>query len=290
MLSLSQVMAFLGVVETGTFQGAASRLGLAPATISQNVKSLEEALGVALIVRSRVRCEPTLHGIAFLKHARPLLRIAERAELSVRERPFLVGASGNVGVYLLQPFIRKFVGSYAGKNPLDLTISTNPKLAESLVNGEIDIAVMEWWDNRPGFTSRTWRTETMVVITPPDHPWAKRKSISKDELFETPLIGGEEGTGTATLLRQVFGPKGGELQVSYKLGSTEAVKAAVKAGLGISLVMLSAVRDEIAAGSLRAMQISEIKLAKEIVVVVPDDTPPAAPSARFADILASAAV
>jgi len=290
MLSLSQVFAFLGVVETGTFQGAANRLGLAPATISQNVKSLEEALGVTLIIRSRIRCEPTVHGMAFLKHAKSLIQIAERAELSVRDRPFLVGASGNVGVYLLQPFIRKFVGNYADKGSLDLTISTNPRLAESLESGEIDIAVMEWWDNRPGFTSRIWRTEPMVVITPPDHPWAKKKTISKDALFETPLIGGEAGTGTATLLRQVFGPMGAELRVSYKLGSTEAVKAAVKAGLGVSLVMLSAVREELAAGSLRALQISETKLAKKIVVVMPDDTPPTAPSARFADILTSAAV
>lgn len=289
MLSLSQVTAFLGVVETGTFQGAASRLGLAPATISQNVRSLEDSLGVTMIIRSRVRCEPTAHGRAFLRQAKALVRLAERAEKSVRDRPVLIGASGNVGVYLLQPYVRRFISEGPDAKTIDLTIATNPQIADSLQSGEIDLAVMEWWDNRPGFVAHPWRKENMVVIVSPDHDWAKRTSVTKDELLGTPMIGGEPGTGTATLLRQVFGTPASDIRVSYTMGSTEGVKAAVKAGLGISLVMESAVRSELSSGSLKALQISEVKIEREIVVVIPDDTPPTAPSAHFMSILQSTA-
>jgi DNA-binding transcriptional LysR family regulator len=285
MLSLSQVSAFLAVVETGTFQGAAAQLGLAQATVSQHVRALEEGLATQLVVRSRVRCTPTMHGMTFLRHARTLLKLAERAERSIRDRRTLVGASGNTGVYLLPPFVRRFLRSAGDDTALDLVIAPNPEIAQKLQDGAIDLGVMEWWDDRPGFIAKPWRRESMVVIVAPDHPWARRSSIRKEELLATPLIGGEPGTGTATLLREVFGDEAKNLKVSYTLGSTEAVKNAVKAGLGVSLVMASAIQDELAAGTLCATRIARHTLAKQIMLVFPEDTPATAPSARFATLL-----
>jgi DNA-binding transcriptional LysR family regulator len=289
MLSLSQVSAFLAVVETGTFQGAAAQLGLAQATVSQHVRALEDGLATQLVVRSRVRCTPTVHGVAFLRHARTLLRLADRAERSVRDRRTLIGASGNTGVYLLPPMMRRFLRAGGDGTTLDLVIAPNPEIAQKLQDGVIDLAVMEWWDNRPGFTARPWRRESMVVIVAPDHPWVRRQSIRKEELLATPLIAGEPGTGTAALLRGVFGNEAKHLRVSYTLGSTEAVKNAVKAGLGVSLVMTSAIQDELAAGTLCAIRIARHTLAKQIMLVVPEDTPATAPSARFSDLLTGGA-
>ena len=119
---------------------------------------------------------------------------------------------------------------------------------------------------------------------------ARRRRIRKDELLATPLIGGEPGTGTATLLREVFGNEAKHLKVSYTLGSTEAVKNAVKAGLGLSLVMASALQDELAAGTLCAVSIARHTIAKQIMLIVPEDTPATAPSARFAAFLAANAL
>lgn len=285
MLSLPQVAAFVAVIEEGTFQAAATRLGLSQATVSQHVRNLEDSLGATLVVRSRVRCAPTSHAAAFLRSARALLRLAERAEQSMKTRPTLVGASGNVGVYLLQPHVRRFIEQDPSAPALDLTIAPNPELAERLEAGTIDLAVMEWWDNRPGFTAQPWRSETMVVIAAPTHPWAGRKTVTKDELLDAALIGGEPGTGTSRLLRDVFGPAAADLKTTYTLGSTEAVKSAVKAGLGVSLVIASAVEAERRAGTLHTLTVENAPLAKQIVIVQPNDTPATALSSRFAAML-----
>lgn len=95
---------------------------------------------------------------------------------------------------------------------------------------------MEWWTARPGLITRVWREEPVVAILPPQHPLARRQTISLDELRWEALLGGETGTGTGRLLRTALrtDPR---LEVRMTLGSTEAVKRAVAAGLGISVVL-----------------------------------------------------
>ena len=141
---------------------------------------------------------------------------------------------------------------------------------------------MEWWDDRPGFTASRWRREALAVIVPPTHAWARRKTVPKAALLDVGLIGGEPGTGTGRLLQQVFGKAAARLEVTMSLGSTAAVKEAVKAGLGISLVYAAAVVDEVKAGSLCALRLADAELAKDLFVILPQDVPESAPAARFA--------
>src|SRR5262249_51991591 len=132
-------------------------------------------------------------------------------------------------------------------------------------------AVMEWWDQRPGLRWVLWRSEPLVVIVSPDHRLADRCEISKAELATLDLLGGEPGTGTAHLLDIYFEPSAARPRVSRRLGSTEAVKQAVKAGLGISLVLQAAVTEEIATGSLRALRVNPPELRKELFIIWRDD-------------------
>jgi DNA-binding transcriptional LysR family regulator len=280
MLNLSQVQTFLAIIDEGGFQGAAQALGLAQPTVSQQLRKLEESLGAQLVVRARNGAQPTGDGHAFLPYARGLIRTAERALSAVGGRALSIGASSNIGTYLLPKRLHSFASDTGAG--VDMVLGTNPETADRLDGGEVDVAVMEWWDGRPGFTASHWRREPMVVIVAPTHPWAKRRSVTKALLLDQPMIGGEPGTGTGTLLAKVFGRNAGRLRVTMQLGSTAAVKEAVKAGLGISLVLKSAVEEEVAAGSLVALKLADADMAKELFVVLPDDTPETSAAARFA--------
>jgi len=280
MLNLNQVRAFVEVIDSGGFAEAARRLDCAQPTVTQLVQKLETALGAQLIIRGRIRCIPSPDGKTFLPHARGLIRAERQAAESVTARSLRIGASGNIGTYLLPRYLKGFGESEVTN--LDLVIGTNPEVAEKIKRGEIDLAVMEWWNDSPGFAARPWRREQLVIIVPPNHAWARQKRIPKKWLLEVAMIGGESDTGTGRLLQGILGA---DARVSMQLGSTAAVKEAVKAGLGISLVFLSSVADELRAGSLCALDLEGKPVEKELVIVAPEGLPPTAASSRFIDFL-----
>ena len=285
MLNLLHLQAFVAVIDEGGFREAARRLACAQPTVSQHVRKLEAALGVPLVRRGSGGCAPTPHGERLLPFARSLLGTAERACVAVRDPGLVVGASSNIATYLLQPHLRAFAARHPAAGRLRLMVDGNPAIAERLTRGEVDVALMEWWDGRPGFTARTWRQEALVVIVPPDHAWAARSGITRATLLATPLIGGEPGTGTATLLTRTFGAAARDLQVAMALGSTEAVKRAVMAGLGVSLVMAGAVEQETRHGLLRALPLEGEALSKPLHILLPEAMPATAPATLFADFL-----
>lgn len=220
-----------------------------------------------LIERDVRGCTLTPEGAEFLAHAQSLMRLNERAYNAVRERRIVVGASSNIGTYLLQPYIKSYLEEHERRPALDIHISSNPVIAHKLENGEIDIAAMEWWDQRPGYVARPWRREELVVIVPPDHPWAARTGIPRALLKQVPLLGGEPGTGTGRLLARYFGTEIDDLRIGMRLGSTEAVKQWVKAGLGVSLVLAGTVAAECRAGTLVAIPLEGEPPNKELYVI-----------------------
>ena len=285
MLNLTHVETFLAVIEEGGFREAARRLDCSQPTITQHIKKLETALGAQLVKRSHSVCTATPRGERFLPYARRLIRAAEQARDALEDQRFLIGASSNIGTYLLQPRLKGFLDHFDTAGQASLSLGPNPYVAEQLSRGALDVALMEWWDHRPGFKAATWRREPLVVIVPPTHPWADRKSVPKRLLLSTPMIGGEPGSGTAMLLRKTFGAAADRLEIAMTLGSTEAVKQAIMAGMGVSIVLESAVREQVEAGLLRALPVAGVRLAKDLFVLLPEDMPETSIASAFADYL-----
>ena len=264
MLNLVWVQSFLALEQSKSFQGAAAELQIAQPTVSQQIQKLEARLGVLLVHRSRAGCGLTEAGITFLPYARSLLRLIERARAELTGGPIRVGASSNIGVYLLQPHVKSFLSGRASDS-FDLVIDGNPAIRQMLVNGEVEVAVMEWWQPTEGFIARRWRTEPLVLIVPPGHALAGRTRVSRDDLAGLELLGGEPGTGTGRALSAYLGA-GAALRVGMRLGSTEAVKQAVKAGVGVSLVLAAAVAEEVRNKTLCAIPLGDGALAKDLFV------------------------
>lgn len=272
------VEAVLAVADTGSFRAAAQRLGRAQPTVSQQVARLEAELGTTLLIRRRDGCLPTPDGALFLPGARRALDAARQAVAAVRGRPLAIGAASNPGIYLLPPCVAR------AAMPTVLRLGTNPETVARLASGEVDLAFLEWWDDRAGYEARLWYEEEMVAILPPGHRWAGWPVVPVARLAEEPMIGGEPGTGTGRLLAAAMGEKAAELRVARQMGSTDAVKRAVAAGLGVSIVMRAAVRDEVAAGTLVAIALAEPELRRSVFAVLPAEMPEQAPARRFLDI------
>lgn len=279
MLNLAHVRSFLAVVDTRGVRSAAKTLALSPSTVVDHIKQLEQAVAAPLLLREYGGATTTPHGSRFLPYARALVGTATRVKDLIQLPLLRLSCSSNVGIYLLQPPLADF--SRETGIEVELWVGPNPEVAERLERGEADVAAMEWWDGRAGFTVATWLREPLVVIVPPEHPWATLEAIEADRLFGETLLGGEPGSGTGHVLRDQLGPVADRLRTRSGYGSTEAVKRAVRAGQGISIVMRSAVAEEVASGRLAALSIRGTPLMKEIKLVVPHRLPPTSPAATF---------
>lgn len=281
MLNLQHAKTFLAVIDAGGFRAASRIVDMAPSTILDHVGQLEAELGVSLIVRRRGAAQPTPQGAIFVPLARALVSTAERARTIVAGGPLRLAASSNIGTYLLQRPLAGF--RERNKSDVELWIGSNPAVFERLEQGTADVAVVEHWSAADDFEAWPWVRERLVVIVDPSHRLATRERVKAEELIDERLLGGERGTGTGTLLRERLGPVAAQLVTADGLGSTEAVKRAVRAGLGISIVMMSSVRDEIEAGTLVALEIEKTELVKQTQIVIRRDMPPSSAARRFLD-------
>ncbi|CFX08702.1 Transcriptional regulator [Candidatus Filomicrobium marinum] len=279
MLNLIHARTFLTVVEVRGVRAAARQLDLAPSTVADHIRQLEEELATPLIARDRGAFGLTPQGARLLPLARALVTTAERLSILVHQPWLRVAAASNIGTYMLQQPVAAF--QRETDIEVEMWIGRNIDVAERIQRGESDLAVMEWWEPRKGFVAQTWSREPLVVIVGPKHRWASLEAVNVQELVTEPLLGGEPGTGTGRLLQQQFGALADRLKTTEGFGSTEAVKRAVRAGRGASIVLEAAVTDEVASGQLVMLPLEGIELAKEIKVIVPDGLPSTAPAMKF---------
>ena len=279
MLNLVHTKTFLTVLDERGFRAAARRLSVSPSTVVEHIQNLETELAAPLVVRQRGHGEPTPQGAEFEPLARALVSTADRAVGLFSEARLRVAASSNTGIYLLQPALSALTAAH------DITveqwIGSNHEVANRLGLGLADAGVMEWWDDRPGFFAMEWRREPLVVIVPPDHALASKKAVKSTDIIGHRILGGEPGTGTGTALRNALGRTASRLTTIGGLGSTEAVKRAVQAGVGISIVMACAVTDEVASGRLAALPFEDVMVEKVIHLIVPTALPKTAVGSLF---------
>jgi DNA-binding transcriptional LysR family regulator len=280
-VNAAQVAAYLAVIDTGGFRSAAAQLGVTQGAVSQQVRRLETEVGANLIQRSGAGCRPAPGTEAFVRYARTLADVADRAARLFRDPELVVGAASNIGTYLLQPMVKAISDAHTGRYRIRQYLGTNSDVLDRLVLGAVDVAVTEWWDHRPGFEATRWREEELVVIAGPGHRWWQRGSVPIADLAGQTILGGEPASGTGTLLRAVLGHAAARLPPAVNLGSTAAVKEAVHAGLGVSLVLAASVQSEVASGRLRTLSLDGPALRKSLWIARPAALVPADPAALF---------
>lgn len=272
MIDLGLLNSFVAVVEGGGFRAAARRLGVSQPLLSQHLRRLEEELGVPLIIRNRRGGAPTPQGLRLLPHARRLVDGARHVAALFAARPLTIGAARNPGLYVLPPLLLP---------EEELRLSSNAEALDRLEAGETDIAFTEWWDARPGLEALAWREEPVIGIVPPGHKLAGAGPVPLGRFLEEKLIGGEPGTGMGRVLAEALGPAAPPMRIARSMGSTEGVKRAVAAGLGVSVLLECATLDELAAGSVVGAQLTGQPLRRRIWAVLPAGLPMGAPARRM---------
>jgi DNA-binding transcriptional LysR family regulator len=272
-INLDQIDSWLAVLDSGSFHEAGKRLSRSQATVSQHIQRLEAHMGGKLVTRGHNGCTPTPLGKRLAPIARSLIAGESQAvKLGTQSSPRL-GACSNIGIYLLPQLLSTYP---VRETKPAIRIGTNPEIVEALEAGMLEVGLLEWWTPRPSLTGIQWRREPMVAICPPGHHWAGRSKLTIRDLCREPLIGGEPRTGTGRLLRDMLSDGSSLPAPIMELGSTEAVKRAVAAGLGVSIVLESSSMLEGKHGTLLSFHF-EPEIYKDLWLVRSANFDPGAP-------------
>ena len=275
-MDLHQIEIFCTLIRLNSFSKTAEALYLTQPTVSGHIKNLETELGAKLLDRLGRRVIPTEEGEVLFRYGRQLLALRdelrqELGEVSGKVTGLLkIGGSTIPGAYILPSLIGKFRMKHPSIS-VQLIIADTAKVAEAVLNGDLSLGVIGARIADPRLETHTFSKDELVVIVPSGHPWAKRKNIPLDALKGVPFILREEGSGTRRIMEDRLEKAGlslSDLNMISIMGSSDAVRQAVKAGLGVSILSIRAVQDDIESGRLAAVRLRGIKLERSFWVIL----------------------
>ncbi|MCO5129936.1 MAG: LysR substrate-binding domain-containing protein [Xanthobacteraceae bacterium] len=258
------------MVRTGSFSRAAEALNISQPAISKGVRDFELQVGCRLLNRTPKGVVPTDEGLALARHAEALFateRAAEDELLALRglhNGSLRIGASTTIATYMLARYLGAFHRAHPGVD-LVLVSANTRDIAEQMANQDIDIGLVEGPVEVRGLTAVAWQTDVMALIAAPDHAFAgATRPIDPKRLEDEILIIREPGSGTREVVAQALASHGIEPTRTLEIGSTEAIKQVVAAGVGVSVVSEAAIVDQTAQGRLKRIPLRGMTIARSL--------------------------
>ena len=258
------------------FTKAGHRLHLSQPAISAQIRALERHYGARLFDIRHRRVYLTAEGEALLPYADHIFRLMREADTAVaavqglQRGSLAFGASTTIGNYLLPPIVAQFAATYPGIR-VDVTIGTTADIVARIVADALPFGLVEAPVIHPQLRARPFSRDDMVLVSPPDHAWVVAGGAQPDDLRDTPLLRREATSGTQALVDHALERAGITMTAATVLGSTEALKEAVLAGLGLAWLPRIAVTRELIAGDLAIVPVPSVDLHRTLSIVVPHD-------------------
>ena len=255
-MEIRQLRAFVAIAETGTFTAGALRVHVTQAAISMQIRQLESEIGARVFVRAPRHVILTEAGEQLLRRARHILRehdaaVDESAELAGAERGRLRIGSASAMVLTEQlPSILKELRKQHPAAEIAVTSGTSEVLVDQILAGEVDIAFVSLPVDVRGIKTERLSEDQLVAIASPQHRLAKQRTISAYTLAGERLILGERGGNTRRLIDQFFAQAGVMIRVAMELSRQQAIKRMVEEDMGVGIVPLQSVKEEVDKGKL----------------------------------------
>lgn len=274
-MDIRKLEVFCKVVELKSFTRAAEAVLLSQPTVSEHIRSLEEELGQKLIDRLGREAEPTPVGLLLYKYGVKMLRLQQEAIESVEQYGgrlvgrIMIGSGTIPGTYILPGLIGRFRKKYSSIQAT-LRIAGSQHMAAEVLSGKLDMAVIGARWSEKGLEWQKIFSDRLALVVSADHPWASRKEVSLNELKQEPFILRERASGTRKVIDHILEKNGvdpASLQEVAEIGSTAAIKEAVKAGIGISFLSVRSVEQDVRYGLLKTISLEKINLERPFYLI-----------------------
>ena len=244
------------------FTKAGQQMHMTQPAVTFQIKQLEEQFNTRLFDRTHNKVSLTEAGKQVYMYADRILKLYEDMSHSITEMTgdvsggVSLGASTTIAEYMLPLLIGKFKVKYPDVN-ISLKESNSEDIVAMVENNVVDLAIVEGSVNNKNLIVEQCRVDQLVVITPNNHVLAKEATLHVEDILEHPFICRESGSGTQEAITNYIEQQSPDsrLNVCFELSSPEAIKGAVEAGMGISIVSRASIEKEIKLGTLTAVEL-----------------------------------
>jgi DNA-binding transcriptional LysR family regulator len=269
--TLQQLRLFSSAARHLSFARAAEELHVTQPAVSMQIRSLEEQVGLPLFDRGHRQLSLTTPGEYFLVYARRMLSTLKDAEdamarmRGVKVGRLIVGLK-STAEYFLPRLLARFIEDYPGVE-VQLVIGNRQTLVELLSRNDVDLAVMGLPPKELNTRAEPFALHPSSVVAPVNHPLAALEHVPPMMLAAERFIVRESGSGTRAAMDQYFRDQHLSPSIVMEVGSNEAIKHAVAAGLGISFLSLHTVHLEVASKELAVLPVDGLPMFRHWHVV-----------------------
>ena len=291
-MRLEQLQAFLAVADTGSFQSAARRCGVTQSTISRQVRSIEDDLGVALFHRT-AQAKLTLAGSSLLPRATRICKEWDQAQQDIsdlvngKQTELCIAGIHSVCAYLLPPIVTQFCDSHPDVQ-LRVTALGSDRSLKVLRDGLVDVSIVM---HNPLLTSNQEMVvtplyeEPVQVLMAADHPLTQHTVVPWDEIARYPQVVFKDGYGMQRIVQGQFREQDTELKIALELNTLDAFRGVVRQGNLIALLPQSALAESRRDLALAVRPTSEPTLLRKVVMVTTHDRMLIPPIQRFCEMV-----
>jgi DNA-binding transcriptional LysR family regulator len=267
-----RIRVFQAVATNLSFSRAADELSISQPGVTFHIKALEKEYGTPLLERVGKKLFLTDAGRTVLAYANRVSLLDEEARVAVEELKGLrsgllvVGASATIGIYLLPEVVGEFRKRHPGIK-VSLRIGNKRHTLERLANNELDFGLVASPVLGDALIGEPYLSDELVVIVAPGHPFATAAIVHPGELRRETVLVREHGSGTQELVEERLTQLRIAPADTMQLGSTEAIKQAVAANLGISIASRYSVQMELASGRICAANVPALKMHRQLLLL-----------------------
>ena len=269
-MNLKQLEVFLAVADTGSFSQGAEATFLTQSTVSQHIAALEKEFELKLLDRTGRGALMTEGGKVLREHARQILANTASLEHAMRQfkgieaTSLRVGGSNIPGDYLIPAALPILLERFPGLQ-VTLVQGDSHEILEKLAQENVEIGVVGNADSREGVDFEPLVRDTIRLLIGRGHRWGERNEIALADLMEEPLILREDGSGTGEALAAALRQAGidiSKMAIKARLGSNEAVKQAVTAGVGVAFMSELSTGREVERGELVSIGVKGLQVVR----------------------------
>ena len=269
-MTLRHLKIFLAVYETGSTTAAAEELLIAQPSVSVALKELEEHYGVRVFERMSKRLYVTQAGQELYQYARHLVSLFEETEDAMKSLGasgmLHVGSSVTIGNYFLPGYIRTFQKEFPQVR-VRVTVENTDTIEKLLLENGIDVGLVEGRIHSPYLVQFPYRQDRLVMICPPEHPYASYQSIVPEVLAAEDMLVREKGSAVRERFDIWMAEAGVEIEPVWESVSTRALVRAVRENMGISVLPYYLVEEDIRRGEVKAVAVERVDFTREFSIV-----------------------